>query len=256
MQSGGWPLTYTFSTSKPSYGKRFISIPRIMSHKRVISTAPMSVSTCFIPSLLTFSVFPPGDNQLVIFGGMSNQPDSINPEELCVLNDVSIFNISTGHWLPSSPSPTSDPLLPRARYAHLSSVTSNRLFVIGGQDFNNTWLDDICIYDLVRRAWIHRREYPRHCGTYRSVAVSSTTTVRLPQEERRNFPTSPSIGPPGQRFGRSDRSSALEPSPAESLIHLPYTAPPTDDFPSDIYLYSNYNVGSLSSGSFCSLIDH
>jgi len=186
---------------------------------------------------------------------MSNQPDSINPEELCVLNDVRFFNISTGHWLPSSAPPTtSDPLLPRARYAHLSSVTSNRLFIIGGQDFNNTWLDDVCIYDLARRAWIQRREYPRHCGTYRSVAVSSTATVRLPQEERRNVPTTLSIGPPGQRFGSGDRSSALEPTPTDSLIHLPYSATPTDDFPSDIYLYSNYNVSSLSSESFSSLI--
>ncbi|KAG6897756.1 hypothetical protein C0992_011425 [Termitomyces sp. T32_za158] len=83
------------------------------------------------------------NNKLIIFGGMSNQPDSINPEDLCVLNDVRFFDITTRHWLPASQSiPVPEQLSPRARYAHLSSVSAGRLFIIGGQDFNNTWLDD------------------------------------------------------------------------------------------------------------------
>lgn len=179
---------------------------------------------------------------------MSNQPDSDSLDDLCVLNDVHIFDISTGHWLRlPSESPISDSLVPRARYAHLSSVTSNRLFIIGGQDINNTWLDDVCIYDLARRGWIERRNYPRHCGTYRSIAVSSNTTVRLPQEERPTLPAS--SPPPGQGLGsRLDPSFDLESTPSDSLIHLPYSAPPTKEHPSDIYMYSNYNVSSLSLG--------
>ncbi|KAF8237175.1 galactose oxidase [Tricholoma matsutake] len=184
------------------------------------------------------------DNQLIIFGGMSNQPDSVNPDELCVLNDVRFFDLATRHWLPDVQSsvPASDSLIPRARYAHLSSVTADRLFVIGGQDFNNTWLDDVCVYDLVGKAWVQRRDYPRHCGTYRSVAVCSTTAVRFPQEEIRNSQSASTLGPPGQRFGPDmDSPSSPEYTPSESLTHQPYSAPPTDDHPSDIYLYSNYN---------------
>jgi hypothetical protein len=177
---------------------------------------------------------------------MSNQPDSLNPDELCVLNDVRFFDLSSRHWVPApQPSPSaSDALTPRARYAHLSSVTADRLFIIGGQDFNNTWLDDVCVYNLRNKTWVQRRDYPRHCGTYRSVAVASHTSVRLPQEEIRNSQSSSTLGPPGQRFG-PDASSQLPPpevTPTESLVHLPYSAPPSEDHPSDIYLYSNYNV--------------
>ncbi|KAF5382281.1 hypothetical protein D9757_008441 [Collybiopsis confluens] len=185
------------------------------------------------------------NNQLIVFGGMSNEPNSPNPEELCVLNDVRFFDLNTRHWLPSSqfPAPLSENLVPRARYAHLSSVSADRLFVIGGQDFYNTWLDDICVYDLLGKAWIQQRDYPRHCGTYRSVAVSSSLCVRLPQEEARNTPTPTSFGSPGSRFREKPaaNSGSGEFTNSESLTHLPYSAAPTDEHPADIFLYSNYN---------------
>ncbi|KAF8967055.1 galactose oxidase [Flammula alnicola] len=184
------------------------------------------------------------NNHLVVFGGMSNQPDSINPDELCVLNDVRFYNFATGHWLPPPPpSPEPDPFLPRARYAHLSSVTADRLFVIGGQDFFNTWLDDVCVFDLVTKTWVQRRDYPRHCGTYRSVAVCSNTTVRSPQEEMQASISSSTLGPAGSRF-RASKTTSGSPdnvTPSENLTHLPYSSSPTEDHPSDIYLYSNYN---------------
>ncbi|KAJ8080442.1 hypothetical protein PM082_017275 [Marasmius tenuissimus] len=182
------------------------------------------------------------NNQLIIFGGMSNQPDSHNPDDLCVLNDVRFFDLATRHWIPGSqfPTPVSETFVPRARYAHLSSVTADRLFIIGGQDFFNTWLDDICVYDLLGKTWVQRRDYPRHCGTYRSVAVASNLCVRRPQDEKRD----PSkLGAPGTRFRQSNSSTPTQAefTPTDSLVHLPYSTVPTEDFPSDIYLYSNYN---------------
>lgn len=175
---------------------------------------------------------------------MSNEPNSPNPEELCVLNDVRFFDLNTHRWLPQSqfPAPVSDTFLPRARYAHLSSVSADRLFIIGGQDFHNTWLDDICVYDLLAKAWIQQRDYPRHCGTYRSVAVSSPLCVRLPQEELRDSQTGTNLGTPGYRFRENGMGSSGEYTPSESLTHLPYSAVPTDEHPADIFLYSNYNV--------------
>ncbi|KAJ3756496.1 hypothetical protein EV360DRAFT_95675 [Lentinula raphanica] len=183
------------------------------------------------------------DNQLIIFGGMSNEPNSPNPDELCVLNDVRFFDLKTRHWIPQSQfsAPVSASLMPRARYAHLSSVTADRLFIIGGQDFHNTWLDDICVYDLLKNAWVQQRDHPRHCGTYRSVAVASSLCVRLPQEEARGSRTPTNPGPPGTRFRNHSASNVAEYTSSESLTHIPYSAAPTDDHPSDIYLYSNYN---------------
>ena len=188
-----------------------------------------------------------GNNYLVIFGGMSSQPDSNNPDEHCVLNDVRFYDLSTKHWLPASPgSLLPGPFSPRSRYAHLSSVTADRLFIIGGQDFFNTWLDDVCIFDLVSQSWVQRRDYPRHCGTYRSLAVSSTTVVRSPQDESHSALT---LGPAGSRF-KPSKPPSIPPddiTSSESLIHLPYSVSPTEDHPCDIYLYSNYNVRSNSS---------
>ncbi|KAF8644403.1 hypothetical protein AX16_008464 [Volvariella volvacea WC 439] len=188
------------------------------------------------------------DSHLIIFGGMSNQPESQNPDELCVLNDVRFFDLATRRWLPHNPYPSlsvpvSDSLVPRARYAHLSSVTADRLFIIGGQDFHNNWLDDICVYDLLGKTWVQRREYPRHCGTYRSVAVASNMTVRVPQDETSTSQASSTLGVPGQRFTETSNptQSSGHFTASENLTHLPYSAPPTEEHPSDIYLYSNYN---------------
>ncbi|TFK40663.1 regulatory protein ral2 [Crucibulum laeve] len=186
------------------------------------------------------------NNHLVLFGGMSNQPDSNNPEDLCVLNDVRFFDLATYRWLPDTNPPvvpiSPDSSVPRARYAHLSSVTADRLFVIGGQDFYNTWLDDVCVYDLLAKTWVQRTEYPRHCGTYRSVAVSSNMSVRLPQEEIQATQPSALLGPSGTRFQSENAPTGhIEATASDALIHLPYSAAPTEDHPADIYLYSNYN---------------
>ena len=175
---------------------------------------------------------------------MALQSDSTNPEELCVLNDVRFFNLTTRRWLPPSTNSPSE-LTPKSRYAHLSSVTSDRLFIIGGQDLSNVWLDDIYVFDLRTQTWTQRREYPRHCGTYRSVAVSSNLTIRFPQEEIKNGSHASNLGPSGTRFSRNP-STTKEFTAQDALIHLPYSTVPTDDHPSDIYLFSNYNVSSYA----------
>jgi hypothetical protein len=161
-------------------------------------------------------------------------------ESLCVLNDVCFYSLTQSRWLPAgdrphSPSPES--LIPRARYAHLSSVSSDMLFIIGGQDLGNGWLDDIHVYDLASRSWVHRSDYPRHCGTYRSVALSSNLRVRNPNDEPAPEPV--------PRFREDTDPSVLPITSADSLIQLPYSTAPTPDFPSEIFLYSNYNVSVM-----------
>ena len=67
---------------------------------------------------------------------MGHKFDSGSPEDLCVLNDVRFFNLATKRWLPAALTngATDLPPVPKARYAHLSSITADRLFIIGGQD--------------------------------------------------------------------------------------------------------------------------
>lgn len=212
----------------------------------------LAISTARTPVRLAYAQSPPpvltahtGRNHLIIFGGMAIKPQSDNPEDLCVLNDVRLFDLTTRHWLPAVPIPTDSAIVPNARYAHLSSVTADRLFIIGGQDLANVWLDDVYVFDLVQQTWICRRDYPRHCGTYRSVAVTADQRVRLPQDELRGGQSSARLGQPGTRFN-IDKKAAPAPNATQSdaLIHLPYSAAPTDDYPCDIFLFSNYNVRS------------
>ncbi|KAL5524836.1 hypothetical protein ACEPAF_9982 [Sanghuangporus sanghuang] len=211
------------------------------------------------------SVFA-GQNFLIIFGGMGHKPDAASSDDLVVLNDVRFLDLSTFRWLPAEPhSPaveggavdpidpiattndTRNEFVPRARYAHLSSVSGSRLYIIGGQDLQNAWLDDICVYDLRAKRWASRKPYPRHAGTYRSVAVAAQLRVRDPARENTGDRTAhtaeSSLGPLGGRFNVEKRppSSKGEYTPSENLVHLPYSTEATDESPNEIFLYSNYN---------------
>ncbi|KAI0269791.1 galactose oxidase [Gloeopeniophorella convolvens] len=179
---------------------------------------------------------------LIIFGGMGLKPDADeSSEDLCVLNDICFYDIAANSWMPSSWSLRENPQIPppKPRYAHLSSISGDRLFIIGGQDLDSVWLDDVYVFDLGSMTWVLQRDYPRHCGTYRSVAVSADLRVRLPQEEANA--SSAGAGRPLFHAGSSPSSTPTAPTSPDSFIHLPYSTQPTDDFPNDIFLYSNYN---------------
>ncbi|KDQ08090.1 hypothetical protein BOTBODRAFT_119059 [Botryobasidium botryosum FD-172 SS1] len=191
-----------------------------------------------LPAARYFHSADTWNDHLVIFGGMGY----VGPasDELCVLSDVRFFSIDTQEWIPPTPESESSHLAPRARYAHLSSVTSDRLFIIGGQDMTNVWLNDIHVLDLASKTWVLRRDYPRHCGTYRSVAVAGRWCVRSPADEEEK--TSSALGPAGKRFLTE---GAPPPSPtrsiSEQLVHMPYSAEPSLNYMNDIHIYSNYN---------------
>jgi len=239
-----------FLTLKLFFGSKCIITPETTFLARVTFTAPMHVSSILFSrdsGILhrTTIHYNSGNNTLIIFGGMSNRPNPSYTDELCVLNDIRFFDLSTRHWLPAETPPSIhlNRLLPPARYGHLSSITGSKLFVIGGQDLLERWLDDICVFDLVTRTWIQRRDYPRHCGTYRSVAVASHLTVRFPQHEKQmsqseSIPVSAENG-----FRLTKNTSKTDATPSKSLIHQPYSAVSTEDHPSDVLLYNNYNVG-------------
>ncbi|CCM05802.1 uncharacterized protein FIBRA_08036 [Fibroporia radiculosa] len=182
---------------------------------------------------------------LIIFGGRSIKPQSEAIEALCVLNDIRMFDITTGHWLPSSITTSeTSPLsfIPTARFAHLSSVSADRLYIIGGQDLALDLLDDLYIYDLAAKVWLQRREYSRHCSTYRSVAVTPDVHVHLPQEESSSTssPTS-DIGIAGTRFKVNGAAPTPSVTRPDSLVHLPYSKALTSDHPCDIFVFSNHN---------------
>ncbi|CAE6374484.1 unnamed protein product [Rhizoctonia solani] len=123
---------------------------------------------------------------------------------------------------PAAAGETSTGLIPRARYAHLSAVSGDQLYIIGGQDMANAWLDDIHVFDLPSRTWVARVPYPRHCGTYRSVAVCAPERVVNPARISANIHDDT----PGNQ---------------DELTELPFTSDTSAQFPNNIYLYSNHN---------------
>lgn len=99
-----------------------------------------------------------------------------------MLNDLVIFDTRTKTWsfpnpavvsstgapAPSgSPNPTNSPgpgagpapPSPSPRYAHLSCIANNCLVIIGGQDLQNRYLQEISVLDLERMVWVETRRY-------------------------------------------------------------------------------------------------
>ncbi|KAG0276208.1 hypothetical protein BGZ95_007843 [Linnemannia exigua] len=112
---------------------------------------------------------------IVIFGGMgpsSSGTTEGQPQDLVVFDDIKILDLELLQWrqvrIPSSPH------APKPRYAHLSSVSGNKLVIIGGQDINNQYIEEVSVLDLDSLQWIASMPFEKHCGSYRSIAVSGS----------------------------------------------------------------------------------
>ncbi|KAF9984044.1 hypothetical protein BGZ65_001067, partial [Modicella reniformis] len=111
-------------------------------------------------------------NMIVFFGGMgpsSNTPTD-QPQDLVVYDDVKILDLELLQWrqvrIPSSSH------APKPRYAHLSSISGNKLVIIGGQDIGNQYIEEASVLDLDSMQWLISMPFEKHCGSYRSIAVS------------------------------------------------------------------------------------
>ena len=194
--------------------------------------------------------------------GVRRCADASTDRQLCVLNDLVIFDTRTKTWsFPNpavvssasppgpagSPNPTNSPgpsagptpLSPSPRYAHLSCIANNCLVIIGGQDLQNRYLQEISVLDLERMVWVETRRYdgasrsigaadtPGHCGTYRSVAVSRPLSVHYPTDAATKRQSVSSVA-----SGRSVSESAI----GADLPQLPYSAAATRENPEPIFL--------------------
>lgn len=145
---------------------------------------------------------------LLCIGGMgySTFVDESPTPNLVGLSDTFFFDILSSTWRVLSPS--SPPAFePSPRYAHISAVTKNRLVVVGGQDLNAAYVQEVGVFDLENEMWIMMQDMGRgrveERGMYRSSCVA--------EEKRR--------GDDGEGEGGK----------------------------ADLYLYSNYNVSRVVS---------
>ncbi|PWZ00918.1 hypothetical protein BCV70DRAFT_173605 [Testicularia cyperi] len=145
-------------------------------------------------------------DKIVFFGGMgyssseadtqSGQEPGTRTEELCVLDEVLAFDLSTQMWdygfdtsatvsnaagsASTSTSASGSPELagrdvqrPAPRYAHLSSLSGDVLTIIGGQNLANQYVESVNLYSLSLRRWIGSQRYRKQCGSYRSLSVGA-----------------------------------------------------------------------------------
>ncbi|KAF9575273.1 hypothetical protein EC968_003625 [Mortierella alpina] len=113
-------------------------------------------------------------NSIVIYGGMGPSATFVEgqPQDLVVFDDIKILDLELLQWrqvqIPSSPH------APKPRYAHLSSISGSKLVIVGGQDINNQYIEEICVLDLDSLQWVASMDFEKHCGSYRSIAVSGS----------------------------------------------------------------------------------
>ncbi|KAF8318456.1 galactose oxidase, partial [Clavulina sp. PMI_390] len=239
------------NTTRKSYSNDIYSFDLQASvWEKVIPTSPDHHT----PTARYFHSADYWNGYLVIFGGLgiSSTP---NGDAQSILSDVRFFSLAERRWLEPFPSPDhmesekSASFVPRPRFAHLSTVASSKLFILGGQDMVNEWLDDIHVYDLGTKQWISHVPYPRNCGTYRSAVVAPELVVRDPAAEGVPTTRPPSYFADLQGSSNHgptpDSSSVMAPHPlhanSDKLVHMPYSAEPSPHFPAHLYIYSNWN---------------
>ncbi|KAH8825301.1 galactose oxidase [Flagelloscypha sp. PMI_526] len=166
---------------------------------------------------------------LVIFGGRSvRQNSATNAFEAFDLDDIQFFHLPSRRWQTQQlPPRSSDVFKPHARYAHISSISGDTLYIFGGQDIHDQWFDEIIVYSLSTRSWIVQHGYPMHIGRYRSTVASFPLSVEFPDTE--DDTDSDIAG------GTRRRQSA------KKLVHLPYTKRHTSADPPAAYLFTNIN---------------
>jgi len=120
-------------------------------------------------------------------GRAPGQPD----EELCVLDDLIAFDLIRNEWdinfgkpvaaaassSSTPPTPSHTAFWPSARYAHLSSVSSEFLIVLGGQNATNGYIARIDVFHLPSRVWVGYQPFQKQCGGYRSLVAAPKLVV-------------------------------------------------------------------------------
>ncbi|ORX70634.1 galactose oxidase [Linderina pennispora] len=146
--------------------------------RRLAGTSGTSPAARFFHSATAFRQF------IIVFGGMGlvagsesmeRSVDESNRSNKLLLGDMAVFDTQTERWVaeraldsggPAGPAVEAE--APAPRYAHLATLLGSRLLVVGGQDLDEQYVEELNVYDLQRGAWVLRAGFPRAVGLYRS----------------------------------------------------------------------------------------
>ncbi|OAD02587.1 hypothetical protein MUCCIDRAFT_144515, partial [Mucor lusitanicus CBS 277.49] len=172
----------------------------------------------------------------------------ISSEGLCVLDDVAVLDIDTMCWKKQSIQPSL--YSPQARYAHLSSIAEDKLLIVGGQDLDNNYLDEMNVLNLKTWEWEQVKAFEKHVGAYRSIAVTAPPGTRFPssasmmQQQQQQQHDETTDENPGSNS--ESHNTASDDVRATSLRQFSTNAlQSVGDEASPVYLYTNYNFADV-----------
>ena len=136
-----------------------------------------------IPEARYFHTASNYHESIIIFGGLGPARDgdeiADGASEGC-LADLAIFDLVSREWkIPTMPEGME---VPPARYAHVATISRDRLVIAGGErragGIKSTpqHLLDLHVFDLLTEKWIYKRPFGTandHIGYYRSVMVTA-----------------------------------------------------------------------------------
>ena len=199
------------------------------------------------------------NQSIIVFGGLG-PPEEEAKGERC-LDDLAIFDLSTRKWR----IPQLDTEVPPARYAHVATISRDRLVIAGGElrfvgkkSYEN--LSDMHVFDIPTEKWMYERSLGSaddHVGYYRSVMVTapfnpSTYPVDNREEEDRlldtadalyqQIPASKLASEPSSPTSYRSRSGSLETPTHTGVERRPSRGnlniiPETESKDSEPYIY-------------------
>ena len=202
------------------------------------------------------------NESIIVFGGLSPANEE-SAGERC-LDDLAIFDLTKREWrIPKFPEGIP---VPPKRYAHVATISKDRLVIVGGELRHNGMksspenLLDLHVFDIPTETWVHSRSFGTqedHIGYYRSVmatAPSNVTTYPLnnPEEEERlietaealyqqipasklaSEPSSPTVGFRSRSGSLENTSPTEERRPSRGNLNA---IPETENSESEPYIY-------------------
>ncbi|PIA12869.1 hypothetical protein COEREDRAFT_50616, partial [Coemansia reversa NRRL 1564] len=110
---------------------------------------------------------------LIVFGGMGLDTDPDAPGGPTGSNNAVDSNNMDSTKSLDAPANTTRP---SPRYAHLSTLLGSRLLVVGGQDLEEQYVEELNVFDLQLGKWVLRSPFPRAVGLYRSFITNVPST--------------------------------------------------------------------------------
>ncbi|KAK9382202.1 uncharacterized protein V2V93DRAFT_366720 [Kockiozyma suomiensis] len=144
------------------------------AHKSLESTLSLDDGA---PESRYFHTMTYHDNRLYIYGGMVLRN--------ATAADLWCYDLALLRWV-ALPPPPPNLAASHGRWAHCAGVCGHTLVILGGQDADADYLQDLVLYDLSRQVWSTRSrivsvEERNHVGfgAYRSVLIPSLSSSTL-----------------------------------------------------------------------------